>query len=277
MDDELVGMIERQELAELLDRQLGSGMVSRVRMQNTPRTDFHCDKDIQDAERSSHGNEKVTGHDGLCMIPPKVVQRRPELPRGPPRSRYLPTVRGETRMPNFSDNSSAIRPSPHVGFSRAMWRTSSQISFGSSGRPGLRDFHRQNILNALRCHLTNVSGFMIARAPCQSKNFARATIARRVGTVVRRGFALRSRNRAGCFLRNKFSATRAARLERNNRMNVSNSVFYKSLSALLMPGPNFCGPHDWDDDLLALEIQQIQAVDFDLGLTGFSIRSWRDR
>jgi len=58
VDDEAVGMIERQELAELLSRPLGSGMRSHVRVENAPRTYLHCDEDIQDAERSGHRNEK---------------------------------------------------------------------------------------------------------------------------------------------------------------------------------------------------------------------------
>ena len=162
----------------------------------------------------------------------KVVQRWPELPRGLPRSRYLPTVRGETRIPNFGDSSFAILCSPHVGFSRAIWPISSRRFFGSAGRPGLRDFHRQNILNAVRCHPTKVSGFTIASASRQSKNFASATIARRIDAVVRRGLVSRSWNKASCFRRNRFSATRATGEERNNRMNVSNCVFHRNLCAL---------------------------------------------
>lgn len=78
--------------------------------------------------------------------------------------------------------------------------------FGSAGRPRLRDRHRQNILNAVRCHPMNVSGFTIASASRQSKNFASATIARRNEAVVRRGFVSRSWNKASCFRRNRFSA-----------------------------------------------------------------------
>jgi hypothetical protein len=74
------------------------------------------------------------------------------------------------------------------------------------------------------------------------RNSTSATIARRNDAVVRRGFALRSWNKASCFRRNRFSAIRATREVRNNRMNVSNSVFYKSLRAFLLLGPNFCGP-----------------------------------
>ena len=145
-------------------------------------------------------------------------------------------------MPNFSDSSFAILSSPHVGFSRANWQISSRRCFGSAGRPGLRDFHRQNILNALRCHPTKVSGFTITSASRQSKNFAIATIARRNEAVVRRGLVSRSRNKASCFRRNRFSATRATWEEKNSRMNVSNSVFYRNLCAFRPFGSNSCGP-----------------------------------
>jgi hypothetical protein len=102
-------------------------------------------------------------------------------------------------MPSFSDSSFVILSSPHTGFSRVIWKTSSRRFFGNAGRPGLRDFHRQNILNAVRCHLTNVSGFTITSASRHAKNFASATVARRYEAVVRRGLVLRSWNKASCF------------------------------------------------------------------------------
>src|SRR6516164_9467358 len=54
--------------------------------------------------------------------------------------RYLPTVRGETRMVSFSFNSLAIRSSPQVGFSAAISRISLRRSLGIPGLPGSRDF-----------------------------------------------------------------------------------------------------------------------------------------
>jgi hypothetical protein len=68
VDDESVRMIKRHKLAELLNLPLGTGMVGHVRMENAPRTDLHCDKDIQDAERSGHRNEKVAGDERLRMV-----------------------------------------------------------------------------------------------------------------------------------------------------------------------------------------------------------------
>jgi hypothetical protein len=115
------------------------------------------------------------------------------------------------------------------------------LPFGSAGRPGLRDFHRQNILNAVRCHPTNVSGFTIISALRQLRNLASATIARRNEAVFRCRVVLRSWNKASCFRRNRFSATRATREEKNNRMNVSNSVFDRNLCAFQPFVPSFCG------------------------------------
>ena len=145
-------------------------------------------------------------------------------------------------MPNFSDSSFAILSSPQVGFSQAIWRTSSRILFGSAGRPRLRDCHRQNRLNAVRCHLRNVSGFTITSESRQSRNFASTTIARRKEAVVRRGFALRSWNKASCLRRNRFSAIKPTREVRNNRMKISNSVFYNDFWTFEWFGRNFCGP-----------------------------------
>lgn len=63
VDGESVRMIKRHELAELLNRPLGSRMVGHVGVENAPRTDLHRDKDVQNAEGGGHGNEKVTGDD----------------------------------------------------------------------------------------------------------------------------------------------------------------------------------------------------------------------
>jgi hypothetical protein len=64
----------------------------------------------------------------------------------------------------------------------------SLIFFGSGGRPRLRDFHRQNTRKAVRCHLTNVSGFSMTSASRQLKNRARLSIANRAALVIRRDF-----------------------------------------------------------------------------------------
>ncbi len=63
---------------------------------------------------------------------------------------YARTVRGETKIPNFTDSSAAMRSSPQVGFSRTMRTISWRRTSGIRGLPN-RDFHRQNSLNPLRC------------------------------------------------------------------------------------------------------------------------------
>jgi hypothetical protein len=146
-------------------------------------------------------------------------------------SKYFLTVRGETRIPSLSFSSSTIRSSPQVGLSCAIPRISSRRFCGSRGRPRFLDFHLQNIRNAVRCYLRNVLGLTMTKALRQSKNLDSKTMMARVAAVERRGLTLRSLNRASCLRRNRFSAVTAAWEERNNRMNVNNSTFYKRSQA----------------------------------------------
>lgn len=152
-------------------------------------------------------------------------KRRPTLidfsPARPERIQILGTVRGDTAMPSFRNNSFAIRSSPQVGFSRSIWRISSRRFLGSAGRPFFRDFHLQNIRNAVRCHL-NVSGLTMTSAFLHSKNRASAIIASRVAHAAGRGLAFRSLNRASCLRRNRFSAINVAREDIRRRRRVSN-------------------------------------------------------
>jgi len=175
VDNVTVGMTE-QKLPELLGGPLGGRVLSDVAVQDPARSNFHCDEDVQHAKARRNRNEEVTGDNGVGMIP---NENGPALAGASP---WLATLQiladgsRRTRMPSFSDSSFAILSSPQIGFSWAIWRTSSRIFLGSAGRPRLRDFHRQNIRNAVRCHVMNVSGFAIPSAPRQSKNFASAAI-----------------------------------------------------------------------------------------------------
>ena len=83
--------------------------------------------------------------------------------------------------------------------------------FGSLGRPRGRDFHRQNKRNPFRCQRMKVSGLTTRSAGRQAKSLPRAAITNRIESVARRGFALRSSNRASCLRRNRFSAAKAPR------------------------------------------------------------------
>jgi hypothetical protein len=137
----------------------------------------------------------------LAWLRTKVLHRSPEVPRGVPDSRYLATVRGETRMPSFNFNSFEIRSSPQLGLSRSICRISSRRFCGSGGRPSFVDFRRQIILKVIRCHFSSVSGFTITNASRQSNSLESATIARRMDRVVRALLACRSSKRASCFRR----------------------------------------------------------------------------
>jgi hypothetical protein len=100
---------------------------------------------------------------------------------------YFLTVRGETRVPRLEFQFSAMRPSPHVGFSCAISRIKARRFFGSPGRPRFRDFHLQNVRNAVRCHLRNVSSLTMTRVSRQSKNLESRTMSAREAAVERRG------------------------------------------------------------------------------------------
>ena len=87
---------------------------------------FHDDQHIQQPESGRYHDAEVTSDDGGGVIPeeggPTLIAAR--LAGGPNGTfgRYLRTVRGDTRRPSFSNNSSAMRSSPHEGFSRAILR-----------------------------------------------------------------------------------------------------------------------------------------------------------
>src|SRR5664279_2676651 len=87
---------------------------------------------------------------------------------------YLRTVRGETKMPSFSESSSATRSSPQVTFSLTMRAISWRMSFGSGGRPP-RDFQRQYNLKVLRCQRMKVVGVTTVSASFQAKSRDQST------------------------------------------------------------------------------------------------------
>jgi len=67
-------------------------------------------------EGSGRRDENAADNDGLRMVATKVVQRWPEFPRGLPRSRYLPTVRGETGFPTSAIAHLRFFAHPKLGF-----------------------------------------------------------------------------------------------------------------------------------------------------------------
>src|ERR1043166_8783074 len=112
------------------------------------------------------------------------------LPWPPPCFRYLPMIRESTNRPSLSESSSAIRSSPQLGFSCAIFTMSVRRFLGSGGRPACRDLQRQNRRNPARCQRTNVSGLTIARALAQGKNRLSITKANFAAEFGRRDLAL---------------------------------------------------------------------------------------
>lgn len=130
-------------------------------------------------------------------------------PRGWPAggfSMYFRTVRGETRMPNFTNNSLAIRSSPQIGFSRAILRISARNSTGIRGRLA-RHFHRQNKRHPARCHRMIDFGCTTYSASRQLKKLAKIAKLIRVAASTRRGLIPRSLNSPNCRRRKRFSAS----------------------------------------------------------------------
>jgi hypothetical protein len=101
---------------------------------------------------------------------------------------YLPTVRESTKKPSLSDSSSAMRPSPQLGFSCAMVMMSARRFFGRGGRPTARDFQRQNSRNPARYQRMSVLGLTIASACVHGENRLKTTRASFAAGVGRRRF-----------------------------------------------------------------------------------------
>jgi len=135
----------------------------------------------------------------------------------------LLTVRGESRIWSFSNSSSAIRSSPHVGFSAAIRQIKCLISAFTGGRPTSLDFQRQNRRRAARCQPINVSGLTITKALRQSKKRVSLENTNRSPAVVATAFFSRSRNKASCLRNNKFSAASAVWLRKAAAHNLRES------------------------------------------------------
>src|SRR6202047_3989371 len=129
---------------------------------------------------------------------------------------YLRTVRGDTWIPSFTNNSLAICSSPHTGFSPVILRIKTRSSSGIRGRPG-QHFHLQNNLQPARCHRIIVFGRTTNSASRHSKHLARMAKLIRVAESIRRGWTPRSLNSASCRRRNRFSAW-TDRVGRNSRI-----------------------------------------------------------
>src|SRR4051794_12154708 len=104
-----------------------------------------------------------------------------------------------------------MRCSPQVGFSAAKRRIKSLTSAVTGGLPTGLDFQRQKRRNAWRCQPIKVAGLTISNALRQSNKRASLENTNLSAGVVGLAFFSRSRKRANCLRRNKFSAARALR------------------------------------------------------------------
>src|SRR4051794_38901112 len=104
-----------------------------------------------------------------------------------------------------------MRCSPQVGFSAARRRIKFLTSTVTRGLPTGRDFQRQKRRNALRCQPIKVAGLTIISALRQSNQRASLENTNLSAGVVGIAFFSRSRNRANCLRKNRFSAARAVR------------------------------------------------------------------
>jgi len=122
---------------QLLQRPRRGRMRRDVDVQQLPRCMMDEYEDVQGSKRRCDCYEEVTGDDRLRVIAQKS---RPTLNRlaGDPAGfgMYFLTVRGETRIPNFTSSSLAMRSSHHSGVSLAMRPMSCRSSSGIGGRPG---------------------------------------------------------------------------------------------------------------------------------------------
>ena len=113
-----------------------------------------------------------------------------------------------------------MRSSPQVGLSFAIFTISLCNSAGTRGRPRRCDFHLQNSRKPFRCQRMKVSGWTIVRARRHANRRESSTRVSRLASVTRRGFILRSRYRANCLRRKRFSAARAQCGRRLSLMNL---------------------------------------------------------
>src|SRR4051812_11099332 len=104
-----------------------------------------------------------------------------------------------------------MRCSPQVGFSAAKRRIKPLTSAVTGGLPAGLDFQRHNRRNAWRCQPIKVAGLTISNALRQSNQRVSMENTNLSAGVVGIAFFSRSRNRANCLRKNKFSAASAAR------------------------------------------------------------------
>jgi hypothetical protein len=136
VQQEFVSLFVPNHLAQLLQRPGGAWTRGDVAVDQPAIAMLDHHKNIQQTKGRRDGDEEVTGDDSLSMQAQGT---------GPTQIASWSTVRplrqvlvhrpGRHRIPIFSSNSLAMRPSPHEGFSFAIRRINACSPPGIGGRP----------------------------------------------------------------------------------------------------------------------------------------------
>ena len=183
-----------------------------MEMNQTSRSDFQGDKHINDAKGGGHGGEEIASHNCLGVI---FQESGPALVSRSARPGQLLAVLcdGARREPNLQLQQQLIGNallSPGW-ISAPKRRIESLTSAVTGGLPTGLDFQRQKRRNAARCQPIKVAGLTITNALRQSNQRASFENTNLSPGVVGSAFFSRSRNRANCLRKNRFSAARAKR------------------------------------------------------------------
>ena len=145
----MVGVIAWDGFSKLLQGPGCSRMGRNIALQDAATSHFHHHEHIQHAESSRGRRQEISDYDALAWLQTNVRQCCEDVLLPPLGSiccgQYARTVRGETKIPNFTDSSAAMRSSPQVGFSCTMRTITWRRFSGIRGLPN-RDLHRQNSL-----------------------------------------------------------------------------------------------------------------------------------
>src|SRR5258707_4411439 len=80
VDEEPVRFLSRDDLPELLQRPVRSGMSSDVEVSDSARSHFHDNEDVQHSKAVRHADEKIAGQYAMGVVADKC---HPTLRRGP--------------------------------------------------------------------------------------------------------------------------------------------------------------------------------------------------
>jgi hypothetical protein len=215
------GMARRAHFANLLECPGGGWLARDVARPEPPIAHLQHDDHVAPRECGGPRHAEVAGQQRVGVVSHEGAPPRrggpfpPPVPFGMERR----TVRGDMRSPSFRRSSAAIRLWPQVGFSSVIRPMRVRRSVGTRGPPREAHRHRQKSMKPFRCQRISVAGCTMVSASFPAKQRTRSTMPRSVASLARRAFTCRSRERASCFRRKRFSAARAVRARRLARMN----------------------------------------------------------